>query len=535
MKLLDCTLRDGGYYTAWDFPKTLVSRYLNAMISANVDIVELGLRNFPKEGFLGAHAYTTDDFLSTLDIPEKLMVGVMIDAKTILSFDGTIQDAIKKLFVNKNSSPVDLVRIAAHFVEVEQCQEIALQLSKMGYLVGLNLMQAGGRSTEEITAAVDNIASWNVVTVLYFADSLGNMDTKEVSRIFNAIKSSWAGDIGIHTHNNQGKALDNSIVAKELGVQWIDSTVLGMGRGAGNAATELVTLEFGHRGEKYNSIPLWKLVLDDFQPMQSEHGWGASLLYHFAASNDIHPTYVQNLLSDNRYSSEQIIQALNYIAPFQTASYNSTLLADGLLGPKGKGVNGKWNATNWCEGKEILIVGAGESVSKYQCAIESFIQSRELITLSLNIHQNISEELIDAYVAIDPMRLMLEVSDYSSKGKPLYTSTSNLSEELVSKLAKLELRDYGCDIKSGVLEFESNRCCIPNLLSLAYALSVAKVGGASKVWLVGFDGYEAGDSRQEEMINLLDIVAKSEFDIDCICLTPTTYPVRQGSIYAKYS
>ena len=325
MKLLDCTLRDGGYYTSWDFPLPLVKRYLNAMVASNIDIVELGLRNFPKDQFLGAHAYTTDDFINSLDVSEKIEISVMVDAKTILSYPGSCDEAIAKLFVERKLSPVDIVRVAAHFTEVENCEEIVNKLKLLGYTVGFNLMQSGGRPDDELVQVAGDISRWGNVDVLYFADSLGNMDTKEVTRIYDDIRSTWEGKIGIHTHNNQGKALENSLTAYSIGAEWIDSTVLGMGRGAGNSASELLTMELEQKGEKYQSKPLWKLVLDDFQPLQALHGWGASLLYHFAAANNIHPTYVQNLLGDKRYTSEQAIQALNYIAPLEASSYNASL------------------------------------------------------------------------------------------------------------------------------------------------------------------------------------------------------------------
>lgn len=536
MKLLDCTLRDGGYYTSWDFSRQLVTRYLNAMAASNVDVVELGLRNFPKEQFLGAYAYTTDDLINSLNVPEKLDVGVMVDAKTILTYPGTCEEAIGKLFVKRERSPVSLVRIAAHFDEIESCEEITRILKSLGYVLGFNLMQSGGRSEEELIEKSAMISSWGTVDVLYFADSLGNMDAEEVTRIYESIRVSWEGDIGIHTHNNQGKALDNSLTAYSMGVEWLDSTVLGMGRGAGNSSTELLAMELEKKAEKYRSTPLWKLVIDDFQPLQATHGWGASLLYYFAAENCIHPTYVQNLLSEGRYTSDQAIQALKYIAPLKASSYNASLLKDSLSGCRSelKAIEGSWDASDWCKGKELLIIGAGGSVSKYSDAIESFIKQREIVTLSLNIHNDVPEELIDGYIAIDPLRLMLEVNNYSYLNKPLFSSLNNFSGELHGAIEELEVRDYGFNLEDNCFEVQSKCCTIPSLLSLAYAFGLAKVGGASKLWLVGFDGYNAGDKRQDEMVNMLEVVKQSGYNIDCISLTPSTYPIKQGSIYAPY-
>ena len=114
MKLLDCTLRDGGYYNNWDFDFNLVSRYLSVMSEAKIDYVELGLRQFKQSSYLGAFAYTPESLLNSLDLPDGPVYGVMIDAKTILEAETSIDESIDKLFVPFTQSKLGLIRIAAH-------------------------------------------------------------------------------------------------------------------------------------------------------------------------------------------------------------------------------------------------------------------------------------------------------------------------------------------------------------------------------------------------------------------------------------
>lgn len=97
--VLDCTLRDGGYYNNWDFDPVVVTQYLNSVANAKIDYVELGLRNFAKPGFLGAFAYTTEDFINSITLPLGPTYGVMIDAKTILESGMSIEESIDALFV----------------------------------------------------------------------------------------------------------------------------------------------------------------------------------------------------------------------------------------------------------------------------------------------------------------------------------------------------------------------------------------------------------------------------------------------------
>ncbi len=117
-KIIDCTFRDGGYYNSWDFPIDLVDNYLVSMSEAKVDYVEIGFRFLNNDGFKGAHAFTTDDYIKTLKIPDSLTIGVMINASDLYTKIGW-KSALEKLFPeSKKSTPLKLVRIACHFHEI---------------------------------------------------------------------------------------------------------------------------------------------------------------------------------------------------------------------------------------------------------------------------------------------------------------------------------------------------------------------------------------------------------------------------------
>ncbi|MEI8602881.1 aldolase catalytic domain-containing protein [Shewanella sp. PP-Sp27a-2] len=274
--ILDCTLRDGGYYNNWDFSPEVVQAYLAAMAQAKIDYVELGLRNFPKSGFDGPFAYTTEVFIKTLNLPIGPTYGVMVDAKTILDAPMSIEDAVGALFVDADQTPIKLVRVAAHFHEVERSGPIIKSLKAKGYLVGYNLMQAGGKAEQVIADKAKIATDWGNLDSLYFADSLGNMDGEEVTRIVKALRTQWKGEIGIHTHNNMGKALDNTLTAQSLGVSWLDVTVTGMGRGAGNAQTESLLAVIDKVSDKYQPSAVYELVIRHFETMQKAYGWGAA-------------------------------------------------------------------------------------------------------------------------------------------------------------------------------------------------------------------------------------------------------------------
>ena len=248
VSILDCTLRDGGYYNKWDFDRGIVNRYLAAMKATSVNVVELGFRSLPKNTFMGPYIYTTDEFINQLDLPKGPIYGVMIDGKEFIENSGGSESPINKLFQIKEKSPITLVRIAINFNHILESESIAKQLKDMGYQVALNLMQAHGKSEKDYIETAKSIFSWNVVDVLYFADSMGNMAPEDVKKTCQSLKKGWPGTLGIHTHNNKNLALINSMTAVENGVTWCDGTITGMGRGAGNASTESLILEMSRLG-----------------------------------------------------------------------------------------------------------------------------------------------------------------------------------------------------------------------------------------------------------------------------------------------
>lgn len=533
-KILDCTLRDGGYYNNWDFDGTVVSSYLQAMADSKIDYVELGLRNFSKPGFCGAFFYTTENFLNRLELPEGPTYGVMVDAKTILNSGMSIEDAVDKLFVDASDSKISLVRVAAHFHEVENSGEIIKALKAKGYIVGYNLMQAGGKSAEIIAEKARIATSWEVLDVLYFADSLGNMDTAEVLRIISALREAWDGKLGIHTHNNMGKALDNSLVAQENGVSWLDSTVTGMGRGAGNAQTENLLAVISMDNNYYNSASVYELAIRHFEPMQKSCGWGSNLLYFLGAQHSVHPTYIQNLLSDTHYGTDEIVGAIEYLKQLDnSSSYNDDVFKAALsFSGSSKTVTGTTSLVGIGQDREVLILANGPSLSKYITDIAAYIQLRKPLVIAINAIPFLSDH-IDFYCVTHNSKFLSEHEVYSSLTKPIILPKHRFSDdELSSYFPDNKLHDYGLGITPENYSIKNDKCNLPFDVTAGYAIAIAKTMGAGRLSLVGFDGYDGADPRQSEMV---DIISRSKVVTNfeqMLALTPTTYPLDKGSIYA---
>lgn len=529
--ILDCTLRDGGYYNDWDFDKELVQQYLHRCKEAGINVVELGFRNFSQNKFLGAYAYTTDEYIKQLDIPKGLDLAVMIDAKSLTNDKANLESNIDRLFTPRKDSIISIVRIAAHFNEALECQAITKHLKSLGYVVGFNLMQAGGRSAEDFSSIVTAISSWGTVDVLYFADSLGNMCVKEVTRITHEIQKNWKGAIGIHTHDNKGKALENSMAAIDLGIKWIDSTMLGMGRGAGNAKTELLLLELAeNQHDKYEPQNLNTLILDKFTPLKKKYEWGPNILYHIAANKNIHPTYIQEMLADKRYSSNDILAMIDYLGQHSANSFDKKLLEGSNRDRKDQA--GSWNASGWCKNKEILIIANGPSLTKYKGDIVDFIERKRPTVISLNVTKDIPEEYIDLYAASHTDRIRIEANSYKQLKKPIALPLKDVAENIADSQMGSKVQNYGLTVKKNTFEAKENHCILPSQLAIGYALSLAKAGNCKSIYLAGFDGYKDNQDRHSEADKHFILFQKAYPEITVTALTKTTYSVQKSSIYA---
>lgn len=528
--LLDCTLRDGGYYNAWDFDPELVSDYLAAMGAARIDVVELGQRFLANTGFKGPHAYTSDEFLRTLDIPQGLRVAVMINGADLLG-NASIEQTLARLFPEAgHNSPVDIVRIACHLHEIADVLPASEWLNQNGYTVGVNLMQIADRTREEVIEVARTAASYPV-EVLYFADSMGSMTPVQTAEIIGWLREGWSGPIGIHTHDNMGLALQNSKRAADEGASWIDATVTGMGRGPGNARTEEVVIAFDERtsGEA-DLVPLLTLIRKHMQPMKERYGWGTNPFYFLSGKYGIHPTYIQEMVGDPRYDEEDILAVIEYLRQEGGKKYRAASLDAARAFYSGP-PTGSWKPESLLAGRDVLLLGTGPGALRHRSAIESYLQRHRPLVVALNSQSPIDESLIELRMACHPVRLLADAAEHQRLPQPLVVPASMLPERLRRALKDKTLLDYGIGIGQDQFAFAETCCTVPAALVICYALAMMASGKAERVLLAGFDGYEPGDRRNAEMEKILELYQAQEGIPRLVTVTPSVYPLAAESIY----
>ena len=530
---LDCTLRDGGYYNNWNFPVNLIEKYLQSMAEIKVDYVEIGFRSLEKKEFRGACAYSTDEFLKTLKIPKSIKLAVMVNASELVknkSFSKNLR-SVERLFSRSNKSKIQLVRIACHYFEINKVMPLIKKLKIYGFKIALNLMQSSDRTENEIKNFC-HLSKKNNVDVLYFADSTGSLNGLQTSKITNTFKKYWVGHLGVHAHDNMGKAMENSITAIENGANWVDSTVLGMGRGPGNVTTESLVIELEKKfNKKVNYSELLKLVDEDFMPLKKQFSWGSNPYYYLSGLYGIHPSFVQGMLEAKSFNSAEILAVIDNLKSTGGKKCSKDLLKTYSQNFQGAR-KGSYIPLKSLKNKNVLIVGSGPGVKEHKRAIENFIKKFKPFVIALNTQKNINSKLINVRAVCNTLRLLTDHKSFRRLPQKLILPYQRLSNSIRNKFKNMKKLDFGVEIKSNTFRFKKSSAIIPNTLAISYALAISNSGKAKKIYLAGFDGYDANDPKRREMDELFLLYQSLENKAEIISVTPTKYKVKSRSIYA---
>ena len=297
-KVLDCTLRDGGYYNNWYFSTSFTKNYLSTLAKTNVDIIEIGFRKPINSTSIrlkkvGAFLYSDEKYLSKLNLPEKKQISVMIDLADYSENKGFIK--LKKNFGESKNSVISMVRIACNYNDKKKVNKLVRYLKKKKYVVCVNLMKFTILENKQILSFFE-FALKSGADFLYLADSFGNCLPSQIKNISKFLKKKIdIRRVGFHSHDNMGNALKNSIAAINEGFGIIDTSLMGMGRGAGNLKLEDF-LYYKKRILEKRKIDIFSQ--DYLHPLKKKYQWGKNQYYNYSAKNNIHPTFVQRFLEE---------------------------------------------------------------------------------------------------------------------------------------------------------------------------------------------------------------------------------------------
>lgn len=244
VKLLDCTTRDGGFNSNWEFENDFVLNLIECQNQSKIDYYEIGYRNGKDNENKGKFFYCNKNFIEKFSQNKgNIKLGVMVDTKRFCSND----------FTNAQDDCIDFVRIACRSHEIEQTLIIAQNLHSKGYKVFVQLMEA----LKIDAVGYINLFKWknkNILESLYFADSYGEMTPNEVEEIFNKLRVIGYENISFHAHNNSNRALENTLKAISCGAYSVDITHNGIGRGGNLNASDLLNNLDGYNSQYYTNL-----------------------------------------------------------------------------------------------------------------------------------------------------------------------------------------------------------------------------------------------------------------------------------------
>jgi len=380
IKVLDCTLRDGGYVNQWQFSNTQIETITSALQSASIDIIECG--------YLDQHRGESEH--STLfDSMES------IDRRF-----SSFSSCEKVVMINYGDHPIDLlppcdqcsidgIRLAFHKKDITQALQDARSIKALGYKLYLQPMVTKSYSEQafqEMLHAVDQLMPY----AFYIVDSFGSMELDEFHRYLLSADRILHPDItlGYHAHNNMQLAFSNAISMCNTPLKRdiiIDASIYGMGRGAGNLNTELIAEHLNRAFDKhYDTLPLLEVIDMLLSSLMQQNPWGFSPAQYLSALFDCHPHYATYLIGKNTNHIVTIRSILERLPQEKKASFDEgfveKLYIDALTESR----------TPLCENisldknKRIILIASGKSTRSYQLLLEEKRKREEYLLIALN-------------------------------------------------------------------------------------------------------------------------------------------------------
>ncbi len=281
-KILDCTIRDGGLVNNWDFSIEFVQNLYAGLNAAGVEYMEIGYKNSPKllkgAESSGPWRFLNDDFLRKV-IPEKgeTKLSALVDIGRVDDND----------VLPCSESMLDLIRVACYSKEVDNAVEMVKKFHDKGYETTINIMALSNVMENELLECFEQIKD-SPVDIVYVVDSFGSLDHDDMEYLVEKFQKHLPKKIlGVHTHNNMQLAFSNTLTAAKKGVQFLDSSVYGMGRAAGNCPTELLVTHL--KNPKYSLRPVLDIIERFMIPLREKKEWRYIIPYMITGMLDEHP------------------------------------------------------------------------------------------------------------------------------------------------------------------------------------------------------------------------------------------------------
>ena len=284
IKVFDCTIRDGGLVNNYHFTDEFVKAHYETCVAAGVDYMEIGKNVSPT--IMSVDEYGPWNFCKEEDI-RRIVGNNDTDMKIAVMAD--IGRSLKEELRPKSESVVDMIRIATYIHQIPAAIELIEDAHAKGYETTVNIMAISKSFDDELDEVLAQLAKTNV-DVIYIADSFGSFYPEQIKKLtekYLKVAVDSGKQIGIHAHNNLQLAYANTLESMIYGASFLDVTISGFGRGAGNCPLELLIGFL--KNPKYKLMPVLKFIEEFIVPLEKELDWGYSIPYMLTGQLNEHP------------------------------------------------------------------------------------------------------------------------------------------------------------------------------------------------------------------------------------------------------
>lgn len=515
--ILDCTLRDGGYYTNWDFDDELVTGYLAALRTLPIDWVEIGYRNPAQSAYHGRYFHLAPEDVRALRAALRPDQGLalMLDTK------GSTPERVTELLAPLRGTPL-LVRFACPPTGLEAGIALARAAAAAGFETAMNVMYLS-----KYSRAIDQLAplgaARDAVHRLFLVDSYGSCFPDEVRAAVAAAVALLPQPVGFHGHDNLSLAFANGLAALEGGATLLDATLTGMGRGAGNLATELI-VAYRERSQGL-AVDYRRLapLLDRLRGLQKTYDWGTSLPYMISGLSGLPQAEVMDWLGKRRYTAASVIAALRSDEASGLDRSDHPTLATAP-------------AVASLRGRPAVLIGGGPSALRHAAGLRRFLAATDAVVIHSSLHHHgllrpgpapqlfcLAGQEIARVVDATLRELDAAGALWVVPRPPRFPGS-------VPPLAGI----YQVAPADGLEAAKLGP--VSDLQPLELALQAAAAAGCSRVYLYGFDGYPGGTPSELEMMGegqeALERFGRAHPGLPVSSLLPTLYRLPTESLYA---
>lgn len=471
IKLLDCTLRDGGYINNWDFGKDVISRLVNQVLIAGVEVMELGYLSTVNSGDEDTARY------SSMKDVRRAYSNIKSDHQdyaVMINYGEYLADLLPK------AEPDDpIIRVAFHRKNLKDAFELINALDGKGFRYYIQPMGVLNYSDKDFIELI-NMANATHAEAFYVVDSFGVLELKDFRRLIFLVDNNLRPEItlGYHAHNNLQQAYSNAKYMIEQGLSHnliIDASVFGMGRGAGNLNIELFAKHLNrYYGKNYNIEPFLEVFDECLKPIFVRQFWGYSLPFYLSSIHNCHPNYALFFSEKNTLTVKSIHELLSRISDEDKIGFSKDKAAQYYNSYMDNYLDDKADVKTLYDSigeRPVLILAPGKSIIREMETVKSYITKCKPVVIGVN---RSSEEYKYDYLFVTNEKRLVDKP--ANVGK--FIKTSNLHKILPETLQV----NY-----SSYLAQNTIVCDNPTLMLFNLLVSM----GIREVAVAGFDGFSS--------------------------------------------